>query len=275
MKHKILLCAFAFFLFANVSASTEDLTETSNIPIFCDLIEKHDYEILDYSVSGPSEIDPQAPQIVEEYGVSYNLIQMPADYEIPTELKTFAMENGIDGIVIIPDHETGPEGVIAGMMQTSEQKNVLVVSDNLTRYPEAIVKILMGITEAQEIQSQELRSMVKVRQDEKGWQAQFAKGISKGIETLTGGTLGTSIDYNKITIEETGSFGEMFGEDKITISINGQGPYTIEIKEMASVIESVPNITAYLVLKITIKDDYSDYEEDLYIGDDGELYSCR
>jgi len=251
------------------------LKGASNIPVACDLVKEHEYEILDYSVPGPSENDTQASPIIEEYGVFYNLIQMPAGFEVPTKLKTFAAENGIHGVVIIPDREAGPEGVIAGLIRTVEKKIVLVVTQNIIRHPEVIVKTLMGITDAQEVQGRELRSIVKVGKDEKGWKARFARSIEKGIGKATGGEIGSSIDFNKVTIEESGSFSEMFGEEKMTLTIKGRGPYEIGIKKMENVISSVKNITAQLVLEILFKDAKVPYPEGLYIGDDGGMYSCR
>ena len=275
MQHKMLFCLFVLSIFLNSDILAQDFIQVINIPTSCSLIEEYEYEMLDYSIPKSAEGDLQAPQIVEEYGVFYNLIQMPVGYEIPTELKVFAVENGIDGVAIVQNYASDPDGVIAEIIRTIDKKIVLIVTDNVTQYPEAIAKILMGITYSQEVQSRELRSIVKVNEKERGWRAGFAKMVGKGIEKVTNVKTGTKIDFNKISIEESGSFSELFGEDKVTLTVRGQGPYAIEIKEIKNVISSVENITAYLVFKVLFKDENVPYTGDLYIGDDGRLYNCH
>lgn len=275
MRHKTLFCLVVFSVFLSADISAQDFIQVINIPTSCDLIEEYEYEMLGYSVLKSVEDDSQIPQIVEEYGVFYNLIQMPADHEIPTELKVFAVENGIDGVVIIPDDEADSGSAVAEIARTIDKKIVLVVTDNITRYPEVIIKILMGITDFQENQSQELRSIVKVDERERGWRAGFAKMVRKGVEKVTNVEIEAKIDFNRINIKESGFFDELFGGDKVTLTIRGHGPYEIEIKEIKNVISPVENITAYLVFKVSFKDENVPYADGLYIGDDRRLYSCR
>jgi len=275
MIHKILLCVFAVLMSTNFSASAEDLVGVSDIPMYCDLIEEYEYKVLEYSAPKPTENDSQAPHIVEEYGVTYNLKWMPADFEVPIELKTFIADNRIDGAVIIPDHKVGSDGVFARLIRTIEKKMVLVVAESIISSPEMIIKKLMRITAAQEARIRELRSVVQVNEEEKGWKARFARTIEEGIKKLTGGDTKTSIDFDKVLIEESGTFGEIFPGKKTTLTIGDQGPYEIGIKEMESAITSVENIPVHLMLKILFKDENVLYPEDLYIGEDEGLYSCR
>lgn len=274
MRHKILLCVIVISVFLSANSSAQDLLQIKNIPSSCALIVEHEYEMLDYTTPESTATDPQAPQIIEEYGVFYNIIQMPVDYDIPTEIKVFAVDNGIDGVVIVLNYEDDLEVIIAEITRTIDQKIVLIVSDNITRKPEMIARILMGITKTHEAQSRELRSAIRVDQDDKGWKAKFAKTVKKGIEKVTNVDMEEKINLNKMSIEESGYFDEMFGVDKMTLFIRGYGPYEIEIKEIENVISTVSNITAHLVFKILFIDENVPYADDLYIGDDGRMYSC-
>jgi hypothetical protein len=275
MKYKIIFYLFVLSALSGSVVFAQDFEHMTEGAISCDQLAEDEYKILDMSLLESSRNGPQNSPIVEEYGIFYNLIQMPSGYEIPTKLKLFAAENGINGVVIVPDQEAGFDGVIARLMQTTENKIVLIVTENVTQDPVKIVKVLMGVTESQEVRNQELRTVVQVGENDKGWRAGLAKAVNKGITKLTGGTPGTIIDFKKIKLEQSGSLAELFGGEKITLMIKNQGPYAIEINELDTVISSVRNITAGLASKILFKNENVPYPETLYIGDDGELYSCR
>jgi len=275
MIYKILLCLFVILAFFSNHISAQDSIYVINIPASCGLIEKHEYEMTDYLTPRSKDIYSLTPQIIKEYGVLYNIDQMPFGYEIPTILKAFAVENEIDGVTIVPDDEAGSAGFIAEITRTIEKKIVLNVTDNVTQNPELIVKILMGITDTHEVQSRELRSAIIVNQEDKGWRANFAKTVQKGIKKITNVELGTKIDFNKINIEESGYFEVQFAEEKTNLTIRGHGPFEVKVKEITNVISSVKNITTFLVLKVVFKDESAPYADNLYFGDDGKLYNCR
>jgi len=66
-----------------------------------------------------------------------------------------------------------------------------------------------------------------------------------------------------------------FAEEKTNLTIRGQGPFEVKVKEITNVISSVKNITTFLVLKVVFKDESAPYADNLYFGDDGKLYNCR